>query len=174
MTGASTHEPRRRDFLFVATGAVSAVGVAGAIWPLIDQLNPDASVLALASVEFDVSAIEEGQTVTIQWRGLPVFVRHRTEAEVLEARSVPLEELKDPELDQQRVAESHPQWLIMIANCTHLGCVPVGEAGDYGGWFCPCHGSQFDISGRVRAGPAPTNLVVMPYEWLSEKLVRIG
>jgi ubiquinol-cytochrome c reductase iron-sulfur subunit len=167
-------EPKRRDFLFVATGAVGAIGVAGAVWPLIDQMNPDASVLALATIEFDVSGIEVGQTVTIKWRGLPVFVRHRTEAEIELARSVPLSELKDPEPDEARVAEGHEQWLIMIANCTHLGCIPIGESGDYSGWFCPCHGSQFDTSGRIRKGPAPINLVVMPYVWVSETLVRIG
>jgi ubiquinol-cytochrome c reductase iron-sulfur subunit len=164
----------RRDFLYVATGAVGAVGVAAAVWPLIDQLNPDASVLALASIEFDLSGIEEGQSVTIQWRGLPVFVRHRTAAEIEEARAVPLNELKDPEPDEARVKEGHEQWLIMIANCTHLGCVPVGESGDFDGWFCPCHGSHYDTAGRIRKGPAPINLVLPPYEFLSDTLVQIG
>ena len=164
----------RRDFLYVATGAVATVGVAAAVWPLIDQMNPDASVLALASIEFDLSGIEEGQSVTIKWRGLPVFVRHRTAAEIEEARAVPLSDLKDPEPDEARVKEGYEQWLIMIANCTHLGCVPVGESGEYDGWFCPCHGSHYDTAGRIRKGPAPINLVLPPYEFVSDTLVQIG
>jgi ubiquinol-cytochrome c reductase iron-sulfur subunit len=164
----------RRDFLFVATGAVGAVAVAGAVWPLINQMNPDASVSALASIEYDLTPIEEGQTVTIKWRGLPVFVRHRTPKEIEEARAVPLSELKDPETDEQRTKPGHAQWLIMIANCTHLGCIPTGEAGAFDGWFCPCHGSDYDSAGRIRKGPAPTNLVVPPYEFVSDTLVQIG
>jgi ubiquinol-cytochrome c reductase iron-sulfur subunit len=167
-------KPSRRDFLYVATGAVTAVGVAAAVGPLSDQMNPDASVLALATIEFDLSGIQQGQSVTIKWRGLPVFVRHRTPAEIEEARAVPLNELKDPATDEERTKPGHEQWLIMIANCTHLGCVPVGESGEYGGWFCPCHGSQFDTAGRIRKGPAPTNLVLPPYEFISDTLVRIG
>jgi len=169
-----TTEGTRRDFLYVATGAVGAVAVAGIAWPLINQLNPDASTLALATIEYDVSAVEEGQTVTIKWRGLPVFVRHRTAAEIEEARAVPLGDLKDPETDEQRTREGHEQWLIMVANCTHLGCVPTGEAGDFDGWFCPCHGSHYDTAGRIRKGPAPKNLVVPPYEFVSDALVQIG
>jgi ubiquinol-cytochrome c reductase iron-sulfur subunit len=164
----------RRDFLYVAAGAVGAVGVGGAAWPLINQLNPDASVMALASIEFDLSPIAEGHSVTITWRGLPVFVRHRTPSEIAEAKAVPMDALKDPEPDEQRTKAGHEQWLIMIANCTHLGCVPVGESGIFGGWFCPCHGSQFDTAGRIRQGPAPTNLVLPPYEFVSDTLVRIG
>jgi ubiquinol-cytochrome c reductase iron-sulfur subunit len=164
----------RRDFLYVATGAVGAVGAASVVWPLINQLNPDASTLALASIEFDVGSIPEGQSVTITWRGLPVFVRHRTAAEIEEARAVPLSDLKDPETDEQRTKAGHEQWLIMIANCTHLGCIPVGEAGDFDGWFCPCHGSHYDSAGRIRRGPAPLNLVVPPYEFVSDTLVQIG
>jgi ubiquinol-cytochrome c reductase iron-sulfur subunit len=167
-------QPGRRDFLYIAAGAVGAVGVAGAVWPLINQLNPDASVLALASIEFDLTGIETGQSVTIKWRGLPVFVRNRTPAEVAEAQAVPLSDLKDPQTDEQRTKAGHEQWLIMVANCTHLGCIPVGESGDYGGWACPCHGSQFDTAGRIRKGPAPTNLVVPPYEFISDTLVQIG
>jgi len=164
----------RRDFLYVATGAVGAVAVAGAVWPLVNQMNPDASVRALASIEFDLSGIEEGQSVTIKWRGLPVFVRHRTPAEIEEARAVPLSELKDPETDEQRTKPGHEQWLIMIANCTHLGCIPVGESGEYDGWFCPCHGSVYDTAGRIRKGPAPKNLVLPEYEFVSDTLVQIG
>lgn len=164
----------RRDFIFVATGAVAAVGAAATVWPLVNQMNPDASTLALASIEFDVGAIEEGQSVTILWRGLPVFVRHRTPAEIEEARAVPLSDLKDPATDESRVKEGHEQWLIMLANCTHLGCIPIGEAGEFDGWACPCHGSQFDTAGRIRKGPAPTNLVIPPYEFVSDTLVQIG
>ncbi|MBB4051885.1 ubiquinol-cytochrome c reductase iron-sulfur subunit [Devosia subaequoris] len=173
-TQAEHSSTNRRDFLYVATGAVGAVGAAAVVWPLINQLNPDASTLALASIEFDVGAIPEGQSVTITWRGLPVFVRHRTEAEVAEARSVDLSELKDPQTDAARVKEGHEQWLVMIANCTHLGCIPVGEAGEFDGWFCPCHGSHYDTSGRIRRGPAPANLVVPPYEFVSDTLIQIG
>jgi ubiquinol-cytochrome c reductase iron-sulfur subunit len=167
-------QPTRRDFLYVATGAVGAVGVAAAVWPLIDQMNPDRSVLALSSIEFDVATVAEGESVTIKWRGLPVFVRHRTAAEIEEARATPLSDLKDPETDSQRVKEGHEAFLIMIANCTHLGCIPVGESGEYDGWFCPCHGSQFDTAGRIRKGPAPKNLVLPPYEFISDTVVRIG
>ena len=121
-----------------------------------------------------MSSIPEGQSVTIMWRGLPVFVRHRTPAEIEEAKAVPLSDLKDPETDEQRTKEGHEQWLIMIANCTHLGCVPVGDSGDFDGWFCPCHGSHYDSAGRIRKGPAPKNLVPPPYEFLSDTLVQIG
>jgi ubiquinol-cytochrome c reductase iron-sulfur subunit len=173
-TQAEHSTTNRRDFLFVATGAVGAVGAAAVVWPLINQLNPDASTLALASIEFDVGAIPEGQSVTITWRGLPVFVRHRTAAEIAEAQAVPLSDLKDPETDEQRVKEGHAQWLVMVANCTHLGCIPVGESGDFDGWFCPCHGSHYDSAGRIRRGPAPKNLVVPPYEFVSDTLIQIG
>lgn len=174
MATQAKSQATRRDFLYIATGAVGAVGVGATVWPLIDQMNPDASVLALASIEYDVSSIVEGQTVTIKWRGLPVFVRHRTPAEIEEAKAVPLSELKDPETDEQRTKEGHEQWLIMVANCTHLGCVPVGEAGEFDGWFCPCHGSHYDTAGRIRKGPAPKNLVLPEYDFLSDTLVQIG
>jgi ubiquinol-cytochrome c reductase iron-sulfur subunit len=168
-------EPGRRDFLYVAAGAVGVVGVGAVAWPLINQMNPDASVLALASDRVRCVGIAEGESVTIKWRGLPVFVRHRTKAaEIDEAKAVPLSDLKDPETDEQRTKEGHEQWLIMIANCTHLGCVPVGETGEYDGWFCPCHGSVYDTAGRIRKGPAPKNLVLPPYEFVSDTLVQIG
>jgi len=166
--------PGRRDFLYVAAGAVGVVGVGAAVWPLINQLNPDASVLALATIEFDIANIAEGESVTIKWRGLPVFVRHRTQVEIDEAKAVPMSDLKDPETDEQRTKPGHEQWLIMIANCTHLGCIPVGESGEYDGWFCPCHGSAYDTAGRIRKGPAPKNLVLPPYEFVSDTLVQIG
>ena len=164
----------RRDFLYVATAAVGVVGVGAVAWPVINQMNPDASVLALASTEFDLSSVEEGSSVTIKWRGTPVFVRHRTAEEIEEARAVPMSDLKDPETDEARVKEGHEQYLVMVALCTHLGCVPVGEAGEFGGWFCPCHGSEYDTSGRIRKGPAPKNLVVPPYQFLSDTVIQIG
>lgn len=167
-------DPGKRDFIYVATAAVGVVGAAAVAWPIINQMNPDASVLALASIEYDVSSIQEGQSVTIKWRGTPVFVRHRTQKEIDEARATPLDQLKDPETDQARVKEGHDQWLVMIALCTHLGCIPIGESGEFGGWLCPCHGSQYDTSGRIRKGPAPKNLVIPPYKFISDTVIQIG
>ena len=165
----------RRDFLYVATGAVATVGVAGAVWPLINQLNPDASVLALASVDFDLAPVAEGQAVTIKWRGQPIFVMHRTQKQVDEAKAVPLSELRDPQTDEERTKPGHEQYLIQIGICTHLGCIPLGpDQGDYGGWFCPCHGSQYDTAGRIRKGPAPKNLVIPPYKFTSDTKITIG
>ena len=169
-----TPDSGKRDFIYVATAAVGAVGVAAVAWPIINQMNPDASVLALASAEFDLTNIAEGSAVTVKWRGLPVFIRHRTQKEIDEARAVPLADLKDPETDEHRVLKGHEQWLVMIANCTHLGCIPTGDAGEFGGWLCPCHGSQYDTSGRIRKGPAPKNLVVPPYEFLNDNKIQIG
>ncbi|MCB1517751.1 MAG: ubiquinol-cytochrome c reductase iron-sulfur subunit [Hyphomicrobiaceae bacterium] len=174
MASEAHTETTRRDFIYIGAGAVGAVGVAGAVWPLIDQMNPDASVLALASIEVDLSSIETGQSVTVKWRGSPVFIRNRTEKEIEEALAVPMDELKDPETDEQRTKPGHENWLVMIGICTHLGCVPVGNAGDYDGWFCPCHGSQYDTAGRIRKGPAPKNLVVPPYDFLNDTLIKIG
>ena len=175
----ATTDITKRDFLYVATGAVGAVGVAAAVWPLIDQMNPDASVRALSSVEADLSSIGVGEAVTIKWRGQPVFIRHRTETEIAEAQAVDVSELRDPATDAERVIEGHEQWLIMIGICTHLGCVPLGQndsedKGEYGGWFCPCHGSVYDTAGRIRKGPAPANLVLPEYKFLSDTLVKIG
>jgi len=164
--------PNRRDFLFLATGAVSAVGAAAVVWPLIDQINPDASTLALSSVEVDTGAIAEGQIVTVKWRGGPVFIRHRTKKEIDEAVNAPLSELKDPQTDQERAPK--PEWLIVVGVCTHLGCVPLGHEGPYDGWKCPCHGSIYDTSGRIRSGPAPLNLAVPEYAFLSDTKVKIG
>jgi ubiquinol-cytochrome c reductase iron-sulfur subunit len=171
MTTAA-QEPTRRDFLFIATGAAGAVGTAGAIWPLISQMNPDASTLALSSIEVDIGAIPKGQIVTVKWRGGPVFIRHRTEAEIKAAEKDDTASLKDPQTDEARVKK--PEWLIVRGVCTHLGCVPVGLAGDYNGWFCPCHGSTYDTSGRIRKGPAPANLEVPEYTFLSDTKVKIG
>ncbi len=162
----------RRDFLYVSAAAFGGVGVVAAAWPFVDQMNPSADVLALSSTEIDISAIEVGQSVTFVWRGKPVFVRHRTAAEIAEARAVNLDDLPDPESDADRAPK--PEWLIVVGICTHLGCVPLGQQGEYDGWFCPCHGSHYDTSARIRKGPAPTNLVVPPYEFLTDTTVKIG
>ena len=162
----------RRDFLFTATYAVGAVGVGAVIWPMIDQMNPDASVKALASTEVDVSTVTPGKTITVLWRGKPVFIRRRTEDEIAEARSVKLEDLKHPESDEERA--KNPEWLVMLGMCTHLGCVPLGNKGEFGGWFCPCHGSHYDTSGRIRKGPAPKNLEVPKYEFVQSNIIKIG
>ena len=168
----SEKKPERREFLFTASYAVGAVGVGAVVWPLIDQMNPDASVKALASTEVDVSSVQLGKTITVLWRGKPVFIKRRTPEEVAEARAVKMEDLKDPQKDEDRAKD--PEWLVMLGVCTHLGCVPLNDKGDYNGWFCPCHGSHYDISGRIRKGPAPTNLAVPSYKFLSETLIRIG
>jgi ubiquinol-cytochrome c reductase iron-sulfur subunit len=164
----------RRDFLYVATAAFGAVGVAGVAWPIINQMNPDQSVLALSSTEVDLSAIQEGQTVTIKWRGKPVFIRHRTGEELKDVNAVDIKQLRDPEEDSKRVLAGKEKWLVVLGNCTHLGCVPVSNSGDYKGWYCPCHGSHYDASGRIRRGPAPKNLVVPQYQFLSDTKIRIG
>ena len=165
-------EPTRRDMLFLATGAAGAVAVGSAVWPLISQMNPDASTLALASTEIDIGGIAEGQIVTVKWRGKPVFVRHRTAKEIAEAKDVPLSQLPDPQTDAARVKK--PEWLIVVGVCTHLGCIPLGHQGAYDGWFCPCHGSVYDTSGRIRSGPAPRNLDVPTYAFESDTKVKIG
>lgn len=165
-------EPTRRDFLYIATGAVGAVGAAALAWPFIDQLNPDASVLALASIEVDLSTIDEGGAVTVTWRGKPVFIRHRTSTEIDAATAVDVSELRDPQTDAERV--QRPEWLVMMGVCTHLGCVPLGEKGDFDGWFCPCHGSHYDTSGRIRKGPAPLNLEVPEYAFMGDNRIKIG
>ena len=162
----------RRDFLFTTSYALGAVGVGAAVWPLIDQMNPDASVKALAITEVDISKIGLGKTITVLWRGKPVFIRKRTQEEISKAQNVKLEELKDPQKDEDRVKK--PEWLIMTGVCTHLGCVPLGNKGDFGGWFCPCHGSHYDTSGRIRKGPAPTNLEIPKYEFVDNNTIKIG
>lgn len=187
MSATDTTEPTRRDFLYIATGMAGVVGAAAVAWPFIDQMRPDASTLALASIEVDVSAIEPGMSVTAKWRGRPVFIRNRTEKEIEEAKAVELAELKDPvarnanlpdgeaATDLARSAgEGKENWLVMVGVCTHLGCVPLGQAGDFGGWFCPCHGSHYDTAGRIRKGPAPENLPVPVFEFTSDTVIRIG
>ena len=145
-----------------------------AIWPLIDQMNPAADTLALASVEYDLTKVELGQQVTIAWRKQPLFIRYRTPKEIEEARKGDHESLKDPQSDSARVKPGHAEWLIVLGSCTHLGCVPLFGQGEYGGWFCPCHGSVYDTSGRIRKGPAPKNLEVPEYAFLTDKTVKIG
>ena len=167
----------RRDFLFTATYAVGAVGVGATVWPMIDQMNPDASVKALASTEVDVSSLTPGKTITVLWRGKPVFIRRRTEDEINDTRTVAIDTLRDPQLDEDRVQKD--EWLVVMGVCTHLGCVPLGQKigdgkGDYGGWFCPCHGSHYDASGRIRKGPAPQNLEIPPYSFISDSVLKIG
>jgi len=158
--------------LYIATGAASAVAIGAVAWPFISQMNPDASTLALSSTELDISAIPEGQIVTIKWRGKPVFVRHRTKKEIKEAEDVPLAQLPDPQTDQARVKK--PEWLVVVGVCTHLGCIPLGHQGPFDGWFCPCHGSAYDTSGRIRQGPAPRNLEVPEYAFLTDTKIKIG
>ena len=162
----------RRDFIFTPSYALGAVGVGAAVWPLIDQMNPDASVKALASTEVDISGVERGQSITVLWRGKPVFIRRRTQDEISEARSVKMEELKHPEKDEDRAKD--PEWLVMLGVCTHLGCVPLNDKGDYDGWFCPCHGSHYDTSGRIRKGPAPLNMEIPKYEFVNSNTIKIG
>ena len=163
---------KRRDFLYTASYAVGAIGVGAVVWPLVDQMNPDASVKALATTEVDISSVEPGKSITVLWRGKPVFIRRRTEKEIEQARDINLKELKDPQSDKDRVKK--PEWLVMLGVCTHLGCVPLGNKGDYKGWFCPCHGSHYDTSGRIRKGPAPTNMEVPKYEFVNSNTIKIG
>lgn len=168
LTTASEAEPTRRDFLFVATGAMAAVGVGGALWPFVSQLQPDAQTVAAgAPIDVDLAPIQEGQIVRLFWRGKLIFVRHRSQKEIEAAQTVALSSLPDPQPDSARVKPEHAKWLIVFGSCTHLGCIPTDNGGDFGGWFCPCHGSHYDTSGRIRKGPAPTNLPVPPYEFAS-------
>ena len=165
-------KPERRDFLFTASYAIGAVGVGVAVWPLVDQMNPDASVKALASTEVDISSVEPGKSITVLWIGKPVFIKRRTQEEIAEARAVKLDVLKHPEKDEDRA--KNPEWLVMLGVCTHLGCVPLADKGEYNGWFCPCHGSHYDTSGRIRKGPAPKNLEIPKYEFVDGNTIKIG
>ncbi|MBX3573662.1 MAG: ubiquinol-cytochrome c reductase iron-sulfur subunit [Mesorhizobium sp.] len=187
MSATETADPNRRDFLYIATGAAGAVGVAAVAWPFIDQMRPDASTRALAAIEVDVSAIEPGMSVTAKWRGKPVFIRNRTPEEIEAAKAVKLDELKDPVARNANISADAPatdtdrsagegkeNWLVMVGVCTHLGCVPLGQQGDFGGWFCPCHGSHYDTAGRIRKGPAPENLAVPVFSFISDTKIKIG
>jgi len=165
-------QSERRDFLFTVTYTIGAVGIGATIWPLIDQMNPDSSAKALATTEVDVSSVELGKTITVLWRGKPIFIRRRTKEEIEEALAVDLKDLKDPEKDEDRAKD--PEWLVMVGVCTHLGCIPLGDKGEYNGWFCPCHGSHYDTSGRVRKGPAPNNLEIPKYEFIDNNIIKIG
>lgn len=167
----------RRDFLYLTAGAFGAVGAGIFAWPFIDSMNPSADTLAMATTEVDLAPIEVGQAITVVWRGKPVFIRHRTAEEIASANNVDIASLRDPQPDSDRVKK--PEWLIMVGICTHLGCVPLGQKktdpkGDFGGWFCPCHGSHYDSSGRIRKGPAPKNLNVPEYTFTSDTTIRIG
>lgn len=186
-----TLDPNRREFVMVAAGAFAGIGGAASLWPLIDQMNPDASAEALASIEVDLAPVEEGQAITVLWRGKPVFIRNRTDAEVKASTSVKMTDLPDPDArnevlpgdapatDVNRTKEGHEKWLIIVGICTHLGCIPKGQGltdnkGEFGGWFCPCHGSHYDTAGRIRKGPAPRNLDVPPYKFISDNKIVIG
>jgi ubiquinol-cytochrome c reductase iron-sulfur subunit len=174
-TASSADHPTRRDFLFVATGAVAAVGAAATVWPLVSQMNPDASTIAAgAPIEVDLTPIAEGQDIKVFWRGKPIFISHRTKKQIEDAQKVSISSLPDPEPDSARVKSGHDQWLVVIGICTHLGCIPIAHEGAYDGFFCPCHGSVYDTSGRIRSGPAPTNLPVPPYTFVSDTKIQIG
>ena len=184
---ANGSKQTRRDFLYVATGTVGAVGAGMAVWPLVDQMNPDASTLALSSIEVDVSSLQPGSQLTVKWRGKPVFIRRRTPEEIEAAKNVDVSSLPDPEArndniasdaaadDQNRAVAGKEEWLVMIGVCTHLGCVPLGDgAGEFGGWFCPCHGSHYDTAGRIRKGPATQNLHVPTATFISDTKIKLG
>ena len=174
---ADNPDNKRRDFLQLSTISIGAVGTAAFIWPFIKSMNPAEDTIALGSTEVDVSNIEEGQSVTVKWRGKPVFIRKRTKDEIYAAKTVNIADLKDPEEDVDRVKKD--EWLVLVGVCTHLGCVPLGQKltdskGEYNGWYCPCHGSHYDTSGRIRKGPAPENLAVPPYSFLNDTTIKIG
>ncbi|AEI95939.1 MULTISPECIES: ubiquinol-cytochrome c reductase iron-sulfur subunit [Roseobacter] len=186
MSHAEDHEGTRRDFLYYATAGAGAVTAGAAIWPLVNQMNPTADVLALSSIRVDVSGIEPGTQLTVKWLGKPVFVRRRTQEEIDAARAVDLADLPDqlaenaniaPDADasdENRSLDESGEWLVMMGVCTHFGCVPLGDAGDYDGWFCPCHGSHYDTSGRIRKGPAPTNLPVPTAVFVDDTTIQLG
>ena len=191
MSDKDPKQPSRRDFIFLATGAFAAVGAASIAWPIVDQMNPDATALALSKIEVDISQLERGQAITVKWRGKPVFIRRRTEEEIQMASRVDIDSLPDNNArnynlspdssasDENRALDENGEWLVMVGVCTHLGCVPKGQSlgdskGDFGGWYCPCHGSHYDSSGRIRKGPAPTNLEIPPYSFLSDDVIKIG
>lgn len=174
-------EANRRDFLVIAGNAFAAVGAASLLWPFIQQMNPDSSAKALASTEVDLAPVKEGQAITVMWRGKPVFIRNRTKAEIEEAQKANLAEIPGGAdvADEKRVKKGHENFLVLVGICTHLGCIPKGQSmgdvkGDFGGWFCPCHGSHYDTSGRIRKGPAPRALDVPPYEFVSDTKIKIG
>ena len=179
ITTVGAADPTKRDFLKLLTGSAVAIGVGAIVWPFIDSMSPAKDVLALSSIEVDLAPVQEGQAVTVVWRGKPIFVRSRTAEEIKSAENTPLNQLIDPQSDADRVKAGKEKWLVVIGICTHLGCVPLGNKtsdprGDFGGWFCPCHGSQYDTSGRVRHGPAPSNLGLPPYAFIGDTKIKIG
>ena len=179
LTTVGNPDVTKRDFLKLLTGSAAAIGAASLVWPFIDSMNPARDVLALSSIDVDLAPIPEGQAITAVWRGKPIFLRHRTAAEIKEAQDAPMNALKDPQADSARVKAGKDQWLVVIGICTHLGCVPLGNKptdprGQFGGWFCPCHGSQYDTSGRIRQGPAPANLAVPAYAFTGDTKIKIG
>lgn len=181
MASNADHNPDRRDFITIAALSFAGVGAATTLWPFIQQMNPDASTQALASTEVDLSPIKEGQAITVMWRGKPVFIRNRTPEEIKAAQAVPMGELSDrtDASDTQRTKKGKENWLVLVGICTHLGCIPKGQSigdarGEFGGWFCPCHGSHYDTAGRIRKGPAPRNLEVPPYEFVADSKIKIG
>ena len=191
MSDKDPKQPSRRDFIFLATGAFAAVGAASIAWPIVDQMNPDATALALSKIEVDIGQLERGQAITVKWRGKPVFIRRRTEEEIQMASRVDIDSLPDNNArnynlspdsaasDENRSLDENGEWLVMVGVCTHLGCVPKGQSlgdskGDFGGWYCPCHGSHYDTAGRIRKGPAAKNLDIPAAEFINQNLIRIG
>ena len=191
MATTTTADPTRRDFIYIATGAMAAVGAAAVAWPLIDQMNPSSAVLALASIEVDITPIQVGQSVTFKFRGHPLFVRRRTDKEIAAANAVPVSELPDPLARNLNLPDGapataanritatgetgvKPEWLVVSGVCTHLGCTPTAFEGDFGGWLCHCHGSQYDTAGRIRKGPAPQNLEIPVYSFVSPTKIKVG
>ena len=191
MSDKDPKQPSRRDFIFLATGAFAAVGAASIAWPIVDQMNPDATALALSKIEVDISQVERGQAITVKWRGKPVFIRRRTEEEIQMASRVDIDSLPDNNArnynlspdsaasDENRSLDENGEWLVMVGVCTHLGCVPKGQSlgdskGDFGGWYCPCHGSHYDTAGRIRKGPAAKNLDIPAAEFINQNVIRIG
>ena len=185
MSNSNSNEPSRRDFIYIATAAAGVITTTAAVWPLIDQMNPSADVQALSSIEVDVADVEPGSQITVKWLGKPVFIRRRTQEEINEARTVDIASLPDPlsfnenkpntdASDENRSLDESGEWLVMVGVCTHLGCVPLAEAGDYNGWFCPCHGSHYDTAGRIRKGPAPKNLPVPVAKFIDDLIIKLG
>ena len=167
-----TNKKSRRSFIHQTSGALGAIAVVSAGWPLVNQMNPSKDVEALSKVEVDLTNLDEGRSTTVMWRGKPLFIKHRTKKEIKEANDVNIDDLPDPQTDKERV--KNPKYLVLVGVCTHLGCVPASDKGEYNGWFCPCHGSHYDTSGRIRKGPAPTNLEIPPYEFTNESTIIVG
>ena len=193
MSHAEDHEGTRRDFLYYATAGAGAVAAGAAVWPLVNQMNPSADVQALSSIRVDIAGVEEGTQLTVKWRGKPVFIRRRTQEEIDAANEVDPATLPDPLARNENIGADAPatdgnralapegaegkaaeEWLVMMGVCTHLGCVPLGEAGDFGGWFCPCHGSHYDTAGRIRRGPAPQNMHIPVASFLNDTTIQLG